>query len=156
MKILTYTSAFGPPLHVVCTDGADWTPIPGYAYPTEAEANRMSNLLDYADSGSRGHQYSSTLGGYPLIALTGDDSVICSVCAHTNRPRYLPTAGTYLDSYDRKEALADLHVHYEGRPIQCDGCSRDIESAYGPTPDELAEDEAEIAAIRADGEETHR
>ena len=148
MKITTYTSPLGPPLYVVCTDGTDWTPIPGYAYATEQEANRVANLLDYADAGSRGGQSSSTLGGYPLIALTGDDSVICSICAHTNRRRYLPTAGTPLDNYDRKSALQDLHVHWEGRPIQCDGCHRDIPSAYGPTPDELAED--------ADGEETHR
>jgi hypothetical protein len=143
MKVLTYTTPHAPPLYAVCTDGADWTPIPGYAYSTEMEANRVAGLLDYADSGARGAQGSSTLGGYPLIALTGDDSVICSICAHNDRRRYLPTAGTPLDNYDRKEALRDLHVHWEGRPIGCDNCNREIESAYGPTPDEIAEDAAE-------------
>lgn len=137
-----------PTLYAVTKDD---TPVDGHIYTDDRAAEHARACLDYADAGSRGVQSHSTLGGYPLVALAGDDSVICAVCAHNDRQRYIPTAGTPLSSFERKKALQGLYVHWEGRPIHCDQCHRDIPSAYGPTPDEEAEDAAELAR-----EEAHR
>lgn len=60
-------------------------------------------------------------GGYPILYLTKLGDVLCADCANeTEQDR---------DHYDPVEA-AD--VHWEGDPLQCDGCSNEIESAYGP------------------------
>ena len=153
-RIETYTSPLSyAPMPTMYAVTKDDMPVDGHVYTDAAVAEHARACLDYADYGHTRRadgtyaQASTSLGGYPLIALTGDCSVLCSRCALMDLAA-IPVAGAHLDSYDRIRRIKSFGVHYEGRPIQCDGCHRDIPSAYGPTPDELAED--------ADGEETHR
>lgn len=143
-----------PTLYAVTKDD---TPVDGHIYTDDRAAEHARACLDYAEFGSIRRkdgtwaQASTSLGGYPLMALTGDNSVLCSRCALTDAEA-IPLAGKTLDNYDRRRRIESLSIHWEGRPIYCDGCSTDIPSAYGPTPDEEAQDAAELA----NGEETHR
>lgn len=57
----------------------------------------------------------SSIGCYPLIYLTTSGDVLCADCAN--------------EDSDRDTLTQD--VHEEGPPLDCDGCGKDIESAYG-------------------------
>ena len=50
------------------------------------------------------------IGGYPVIYITDDGSLLCGKCA---------------GEYD------EGHAHHEGDPIHCDECNEAVESAYG-------------------------
>ena len=71
-------------------------------------------------------------GGYPIIYLDREDSVLCADCATKSLddpdevPQFKPVAA---------------HVHYEGPSEFCGQCGAEIESAYG----DPAETEAEEA-----------
>lgn len=63
-------------------------------------------------------------GMYPVVYFAADlDGVrrnpdpICYRCARTAR--------------ERGEIVTDYVVHWEGAPIECAHCGRDVESAYG-------------------------
>lgn len=56
-------------------------------------------------------------GGYPILFTTGAGAVLCADCA--KRAFIL----------DRIDVTADCY--YEGPTLRCDGCDREIESAYG-------------------------
>ena len=58
----------------------------------------------------------TSLGCYPIVYLTARNEPMCAACASRNEPSEPATHG----------------VHWEGEPIECEGCSADIESAYGP------------------------
>lgn len=63
-------------------------------------------------------------GGYPLIYLTKRSDVLCADCAtDLERDR---------DAYD---PVVGCDVLWEGDPIDCEGCSATIDSAYGPIKD---------------------
>lgn len=55
-------------------------------------------------------------GGYPIIYLTARDEVLCAACA---------------TSQEHGEPV-NCGIHWEGDPVECDGCGEEIESAYGP------------------------
>lgn len=61
-------------------------------------------------------------GGYPIIYLDHECSVLCAQCATNSfkdedeRPEYKPV---------------DSDIYYEGPTLQCEQCNADIESAYG-------------------------
>jgi len=61
-------------------------------------------------------------GGYPIIYLDKENSVLCAKCATKS-----------LNDEDDKPVACD--VYYEGPTLQCDGCNADIESAYGDPED---------------------
>lgn len=65
-------------------------------------------------------------GLYPVIYTTDDGDVLCGECAKR------------VFIMDREDVTSD--IYYEGPTVQCDGCGREIESAYGD-PD--AEEESE-------------
>lgn len=131
MHVITYRSSIAdmPALYVVAD--YDWLPIPGHVYSTEQDAETAAQRLSYADSGTHGGQDHSSVGGYPLIAVTHGGDVVCSVCAHQHRQLHIPPAGTVLDRYARADVIESIAPHYEGPPIGCDSCSREIASAYG-------------------------
>lgn len=56
-------------------------------------------------------------GGYPIFYLDLKDRVLCANCCNDPECEYGPAV------------LAD--IHYEGAPLDCDGCGEEIESAYG-------------------------
>ena len=60
--------------------------------------------------------------GYPLLYVTCNGSVLCADCA--------------TDEWNDKEfgtmETDEGQVYWEGDTLQCDTCSEEIESAYGP------------------------
>jgi len=63
-------------------------------------------------------------GGYPIFYLMADGECLCSKCANKE--------GATVDHEDKEWRIAAQDIHWEGDPIQCAHCNRDIESAYGP------------------------
>jgi hypothetical protein len=65
-------------------------------------------------------------GGYPILYLDKDNSILCPNCANDSDkdgaelPDFKPSA---------------YFIHWEGSSIFCDYCSDEVESAYGD-PDE--------------------
>lgn len=64
-------------------------------------------------------------GGYPLYYLDTEGNILCAQCANTQ----------LADEYEHFRPVA-WGIHYEGEPLDCDQCSEDIDSAYGPVPTE--------------------
>jgi len=61
-------------------------------------------------------------GGYPIIYLDGDNSILCPTCADES-----DAEPEQIDKF--RPVAAD--IHWEGAAISCDNCSVEIESAYG-------------------------
>jgi hypothetical protein len=61
-------------------------------------------------------------GGYPLYYVTVNGDTICPECANRDT------------DYGQRPIARD--VHWEGEPIACDDCGKDIESAYGDPDDD--------------------
>jgi hypothetical protein len=57
-------------------------------------------------------------GGYPIIYLTASNDVLCPDCA--NKP---------VDEYS--DPPVSYGPFWEGEPLTCDDCGKEIESAYG-------------------------
>jgi hypothetical protein len=55
-------------------------------------------------------------GCYPIVYLTESGLTICPTCAGES---------------DTSDPVAGSGVHWEGEPLQCEDCGKDIESAYG-------------------------
>lgn len=66
----------------------------------------------------------SSLGGYPIFYLDAHNHVLCASCCNDPECELGPAV------------LCD--VHYEGTPLECEGCGEAIESAYGD-PDAMPE-----------------
>lgn len=66
-------------------------------------------------------------GGYPLYYLTDDSGCLCPECASGENGSYASEEAEPRSGW----RLVDVGVHWEGEPIVCDHCGRDIESAYG-------------------------
>lgn len=63
------------------------------------------------------------IGGYPVYYINHHNSVFCDDCANK-----------YADEIVAHE------IHWEGQPLTCDDCNKDIESAYGdPNEEEIQE-----------------
>ncbi len=72
-------------------------------------------------------------GAYPLVYITKSGTTLCPSCAN-DWGEYGP------DPAYSRDPVVEGDVHWEGPPIECgaDGCSNDIESAYGdPDEDDL-------------------
>lgn len=61
-------------------------------------------------------------GGYPIIYVDGQGSLICADCATKS-----------LDDKDEVEGFKPeaFDIYYEGPALNCDQCNTVIESAYG-------------------------
>lgn len=55
-------------------------------------------------------------GGYPLVYHSTDGQAFCPSCANQT---------------DADPEITGALIHWEGQPVTCDGCGKDIESAYG-------------------------
>ncbi len=60
-------------------------------------------------------------GGYPIQYFTSEGAVLCSTCA--SDPDIVDPAGG--------ETLVGADIYWEGPELQCEGCERAMESAYG-------------------------
>jgi len=73
-------------------------------------------------------------GCYPLLFTTDDSSVLCADCAKR------------IFILDKQDITMD--IYYEGPPMYCDGCNKEIESAYGdPDTEEETKDDTEDAIV---------
>jgi len=63
-------------------------------------------------------------GGYPLYYLCADGECLCGDCAS------LPEC-EQAEPSDTDWFLVGAGIHYEGSPITCAHCGKEIESAYG-------------------------
>lgn len=61
-------------------------------------------------------------GFYPMFYVTQNQEVICPKCANV------------LSKSDEGEVV-NYNVYWEGEPLECSMCDKEIESAYG-VPDE--------------------
>jgi hypothetical protein len=55
-------------------------------------------------------------GGYPIVYVSSEGFEYCPDCANQE---------------DADPKILDYAIHWEGEPIICDGCGKEIESAYG-------------------------
>jgi len=71
-------------------------------------------------------------GGYHINALMGDGGTLCHDClgaeaasgnVHTSQCSGDDPAWRFVDGF----------VHWEGDPIQCDNCNKELPSEYGET-----------------------
>lgn len=63
-------------------------------------------------------------GGYETHYYTKDCGILCHQCANKEMDRTL-------DQDDDQFCIVAGDVHWEGPPMQCDHCYREIESCYG-------------------------
>lgn len=72
-------------------------------------------------------------GGYEICYVLNDGDLLCHSCANDNLLRTI-------DPDDDQFYIVDADVHWEGPPIYCDHCNREIESEYGDPDEPEAED----------------
>lgn len=107
-----------------------WKDLQGSRYAISRAQAYREKLDEYFSS-------RTSLGGYPTIAILGDSSVLCPDCA---RNVYL------CDGSD-----VSLDVYWEGEPLYCEDCNKEIDSAYGdPEDHENYDDEDEEEAKQND------
>ncbi len=80
-------------------------------------------------------------GGYPIVYMTKDDSILCPDCANGKNG-----SEAIKGHEDPEWNLVGMDIHHEGPPEVCDHCQVQIESAYGD-PDSLDEDD--ISTLKA-------
>lgn len=87
----------------------------------------QSRSLRLADQLAR-HPYTS-VGSYPLFAITSDGAALCKTCCQTEREAIGTTTGR--DGW----CVTGLSINYENPTLYCDNCSERIESAYAEPPE---------------------
>lgn len=70
-------------------------------------------------------------GGYEIHYITADGGVLCHECANKELERTL-------DAGDCQFHIIGQEIHWEGQPLTCDHCNRDIESCYGDPEEQEA------------------
>lgn len=89
--------------------------------------NRARELLDQFPDFTFSHLFWDTYawpGGYEIHYLAKDGGVLCHNCANEELMRTI-------DPDDEQFYIVDGDVHWEGAPLMCDHCGREIESEYG-------------------------
>jgi hypothetical protein len=66
-------------------------------------------------------------GGDPLFYICADNGILCPACANGENGS-LASEAPHLPVDWR---LVGCDVHWEGPPLVCDHCNKEIESAYG-------------------------
>lgn len=75
-------------------------------------------------------------GGYPIYYYCKDGGILCPTCVNDNKEE-IEQAEEYEDA---QWWIIAQEIHWEGPPLTCDHCYKEIESAYGD-PDENQEEE---------------
>lgn len=89
-------------------------------------------------------RYPTQENGYPFIYYAEDGGVLCPACVNGENGSVAHVNGTRGE--DAQWNVIESDVHWEGPPIQCDHCGKEIESAYGD-PEEEARKEAFDAEV---------
>lgn len=74
-------------------------------------------------------------GGYQCYLLMADSEALCAQCARENY-RLIRQAGKF--AHRACWQFSAVAIHWEGAPLQCAHCNKDIESAYGDPEGETA------------------
>jgi hypothetical protein len=74
-------------------------------------------------------------GGYPIYYTTRDGGTLCPACANGENGSDAALPG----QDDPQWHVVAADIHWEGDPMMCDHCYKDIESAYG-VPEEAEND----------------
>lgn len=94
----------------------------------------MSNLEIWKDEEGKLISYAWP-GGYPVVYYAKDGEVICPDCANgENGSRCQEKLDDDCPDDDQWTLVAG-DIYYEGPPLSCSHCNKEIESAYGD-PDE--------------------
>lgn len=83
-------------------------------------------------------------GGYPMYYLMADNEILCPDCANMPEAYTSEEKRTAIrtgkdqeegapDYTDREWEITAADIHYEGLPLVCANCNKEIPSAYGPT-----------------------
>ena len=67
-------------------------------------------------------------GGYPVVLYMADGECLCSQCAKEN---YRLISKATRDSLRDGWKAAGTEIYWEGAPLVCANCNKEIESAYG-------------------------
>jgi hypothetical protein len=70
-------------------------------------------------------------GGYTLLALMGDGEVLCHHCV-VNESEVHDMSTTYPEWNDPAWKFEDCFIHWEGDPLFCAHCNKELPSEYGP------------------------
>jgi len=65
-------------------------------------------------------------GGYPIVYALEDGGHLCPQCANG-----VNDSDASLDNDDPQWNIIGAYIHWEGKPMRCDHCNAEIESAYG-------------------------
>ncbi len=82
-------------------------------------------LKQFPEDKVTGHEWEAYAwpGGYEIHYLTKDGGTLCHQCANANLEL---TTGD-----DPQWQIIAAHTHYEGDPLTCDHCNREIQPEYG-------------------------
>ena len=72
-------------------------------------------------------------GGYPIILIMHDGECLCAKCARSEYRLISDSTRNHRRDGWQAEALT---IHWEGAPIECAHCGKEIESAYGVPEDD--------------------
>jgi hypothetical protein len=74
-------------------------------------------------------------GGYEFHYLTADGGALCHGCANRENGSIASTGPSPDGIEDDQWRIVNRFIHWEGPPIHCDHCGREIASEYGdPDP----------------------
>lgn len=68
-------------------------------------------------------------GGYPMVYLTSDGATLCPDCVNKEIDR-VDAELRHPEHHDQFRVIS-ADVHWEGEPLVCDHCNKEIASAYG-------------------------
>lgn len=105
-------------LHVVTKDGAPIVPL--RVFLDEARAALVRDILEYADAAPG--QAHTPVGCYPLVATLNNGEVLCSKCVQFSLEDCLLEDDLY--------KITSVDVYWEGPPMVCDQCGRQMPAAY--------------------------
>lgn len=66
-------------------------------------------------------------GGYGLLALMGDNQIVCADCIKEN---YRLVLDATITGHDREWFFSESFVHWEGDSLQCAHCGRELPPEY--------------------------
>lgn len=70
-------------------------------------------------------------GGYPILYLTEDNSVLCPQCANGENGSVAFTHPSDGSNEDKQWHIVAADINYEDDSCYCEHCNARIESAYG-------------------------
>lgn len=111
---------------------------------TKAQTDRDQQLRDMRLS--TGDLPGSSHGGYEIHYITEDNGTLCHECANRQNgsEAYIGTDPSGELGSDPQWHIVGHDCHWEGQPITCEHCNREIISEYGDPDDDETEDKTMV------------